>query len=138
MGSERVFSNHTTSLNDDKGDWTAAYAEKKMNWEEFVQIESTAELLEKTDHTPLYQYFVNYLFYTWEGRDPKDEVYKDYVISETDIADLIEKVAKAFRDNGMPSGKCSKKEVRRMLTSEWDRNWDNFEKKQQRECLIWE
>ena len=62
MGSERVFSNHTTSLNDDKGDWTAAYAEKKMNWEEFVQIESTAELLEKTDHTPLYQYFVNYLF----------------------------------------------------------------------------
>ena len=34
MGSERVFSNHTTSLNDDKGDWTAAYAEKKMNWED--------------------------------------------------------------------------------------------------------
>lgn len=129
MGSERVFSNHTTSLNDDKGDWIEAYAEKKMDWEEFVQIELTAELLEKADHTPLYQYFVNYLFYTWEGRDPKDEVYKDYVISETDIEDLIKKVAKAFTDNGMPSGKCSKKEVRRMLTSEWDRNWDNFEKK---------
>ena len=74
-------------------------------------------------NVPLYRYLVNYLLSVWEGKDLEE------IPFESAVRELTERVSKAFRANGMPEKKCSEVYVRSMLSTEWSRKWDSFEKK---------
>ena len=122
MTDHRVFSGYTEKIDGQRKAWYEQLAGKRLEWEDLASAGSTNELLEKMESVPLYQYLVNYLLYAWE-KGENQEIRYDQMIS-----DLTDRVADAFKSNGMPEEKCAKAHVRDMLTTEWSREWDSFER----------
>lgn len=122
MTDHRVFSGYTEKIDEQRKTWYEQLAGKRLEWEDLAAARSTNEILGKMESVPLYQYLVNYLLYVWE-RGENHEIRYDQMIS-----DLTDRVADAFKRNGMPEEKCAKAHVRDMLTTEWNREWDSFER----------
>lgn len=122
MTDYRVFSGYTEKIDEQRKTWYEQLAGKRLEWEDLAAARSTNEILGKMESVPLYQYLVNYLLYVWE-RGENHEIRYDQMIS-----DLTDRVADAFKRNGMPEEKCAKAHVRDMLTTEWNREWDSFER----------
>ena len=122
MTDYHVFSRHTDIIIGQREAWYEQLKGERLEWEDLAAAESTNELLRMLDPVPLYQYIVNYLLYLWE-----DE-FSEEAMCEQVISDLIDRVASAFEKNGMPEEKCAKAYIRDMLTTEWSREWDSFEK----------
>lgn len=123
MTDHRVFSGYTEKIDEQRKAWYEQLAGKRLEWEELASAGSTNEVLGKAGNpVPLYQYLVNYLLYVWEKGENR-EIRYDQMIS-----DLTDRVADAFKKNGMPEEKCAKAHVRDMLTTEWSREWDSFER----------
>ena len=122
MADSRVFSGYTQTIEDKMAKWYEGLAGEKMEWEELAAAESTNDLLRKLKTVPLYQYIVNYLLYMWEGREEKVH------ICEETVEELTAHVTETFRSNGMPEKKCTYAHIREMLTTEWSRSWDSFDR----------
>lgn len=123
MEYSRVSSGYTKVIDEQRRDWYEKLGEEKLEWEDLAGAESTNDLLRMLGNVPLYRYLVNYLLSVWEGKDLEE------IPFETAVSELTERVSKAFRANGMPEKKCSEVYVRSMLSTEWSRKWDSFEKK---------
>lgn len=122
MEGRRVFSGYTQTIEDKMAKWYEDLAGEKMEWEELAAAESTNDLLRKLKTAPLYQYLMNYLLYIWEGREEK------VIVCEETVEELIAHVTKTFRSSGMPEEKCTYAHIREMLTTEWSRSWDSFDR----------
>ncbi len=96
--------------------------EDVMEWEDFVELPSVRAFLERLDFVPLYKYLVNYTYYWFYKKQLQGEA------SDEIVNDLVRKTVGEFKKNKMPSAKCKPSYVREMLTTEWSRTWDNFEK----------
>lgn len=96
MTDHRVFSGYTEKIDEQRKAWYEQLAGKRLEWEELASAGSTNEVLGKLESVPLYQYLVNYLLYVWEKGENR-EIRYDQMIS-----DLTDRVADAFKKNGMP------------------------------------
>ncbi len=120
-----VFSGVTQVIDQNKFGkrWYSDLDEDKTEWEDLTQSNSLREFLKSLKIVPLYQYFVNYLYYWF---------YKEQVqggITDEILEDLVKKTAGEFKKNRMPEEKCKEDYIRKILTTEWSREWDNFENK---------
>ena len=125
MSDSRVFSGYTETMEAERTKWYENLNNEQLEWEDLAAQKSTNNLLRKLKTVPIYRYLLNYLLYTWERREDRGEK-ED--ISESEINELIMHVVRTFRNNHMPEEKCTEAYVRRMLTTEWSREWDSFEK----------
>lgn len=122
MADWRIFSGNTEVIDKRRKKWYESLDGKRLEWEELAAAKSTNEVLKKVKPVPLYQYIVNYLLYVWEGRKEKIIRY------EQAIGELTEHVSESFKRNGMPEKNCEKSHIKEILTTEWSREWDSFEK----------
>ena len=120
MNYQRVFSGNTELIDGQREEWYKSLKGERIEWEDLAAAHSTGELLEQLDTVPLYEYIVNYLRCIWEDAG-KDTVYENV------IRLLTERISQEFSKNGMPEEKCRPSHIREMLTTEWSREWDNFE-----------
>ena len=125
MSDSRVFSGYTETMEAERTKWYENLNNEQLEWEDLAAQKSTNNLLRKLKTVPIYRYLLNYLLYTWERREDRGEK-ED--ISESEINELIMHVVRTFQENHMPEEKCTEAYVRRMLTTEWSREWDSFEK----------
>lgn len=122
MKYSRVYSGQTETIDDTRAEWYKGLKEKRLEWEDVVDDGSLNELLSKLAQTPLNFYIVNYLSEIWE-----DELMEN-VAYESRIEELAGKVKEQFEASGMPEEKCRHAYVKKILTTEWSRGWDSFEK----------
>lgn len=122
MTDGRVFSGYTTAIDEERELWYKELAGEKMEWEDLAASKSTNDLLKKLHFVPLYEYLTKYLLYVWEGRTEEGQ---ECTVT-TD--ELVNHVSEVFRQNGMPQEKCAEAHIREMLTEEWNRTWDGFDK----------
>lgn len=120
MNYQRVFSGNTELIDGQREEWYKSLKGERIEWEDLAAAHSTGELLEQLDTVPLYEYIVNYLRCIWEDAG-KDTVYENV------IRLLTERISQEFSKNRMPEEKCRPSHIREMLTTEWSREWDNFE-----------
>ena len=122
MTDDRVFSGYTKVIDEERESWYRELDGEKLEWEDLAASKSTNDLLGKLHFVPLYEYLTKYLLYVWEGRTEKG----------TDCGgitdELVNRVRETFRQNGMPEEKCSEAHIREMLTTEWNRTWDGFDR----------
>lgn len=126
MYTERVYSGETELIEDHVYEnWFDGYLydeeEEKEDYEEFLEHPSVQEFLKSLQIIPLYQYISNYLYYFFYGKRAARE------LSQEDLEELCKKVIEKYKENKMPSAKCQKKHIMEILTTEWSREWDNFE-----------
>ena len=122
MKYSRVYSGQTETIGDTRAGWYKGLKEKRLEWEDVVDDGSLNDVLSKLVQTPLNFYIVNYLSEIW-----KDEL-SDNMTYETRIEELVRKLKEQFETSGMPEEKCRYAYVKKMLTTEWSREWDSFEK----------
>lgn len=122
MAGGRVFSGYTKAIDEERESWYRELAGEKMEWEDLAASKTTNDLLRKFYFVPLYEYLTKYLLYVWEGRTEKEKV------CGGTVDELVNHVRLVFRQNGMPEEKCSQTHIREMLTTEWNRTWDGFDR----------
>lgn len=120
---KHVFSGETKLINDvrfsDK--WYPDFDEKRVDWDDLIESKTVREFIGSMKFIPLYQYITNYLYFWFYKKQPEGE------ITSAMLDELIAKTAAEFRKNKMPAAKCKESHIREMLTTEWSREWDNFE-----------
>lgn len=120
---EHVFSGETKAINEvrfsDK--WYPDFEEERVDWDKLIENDTVRKFMGSLKFVPLYQYITNYLFYWFYKKQPASEM------TEEMLDDLEEKTAAEFIKNKMPDAKCKPAHIREILTTEWSREWDNFE-----------
>ncbi len=119
-----VFSGVTQAIEANKFEkgWYFDLDEERTEWEILTESSSIKEFLGSLKIVPLYQYLMNYVYYWFYKKQLKHGITCE--IQE----ELIKKTAAQFKENGMPEEKCKEEHIREILTTEWSREWDNFEK----------
>lgn len=121
MTERNVFSGETEMIDSMRAKWYADLNDDRLEWEDLAASRSINDFLGRLKVVPLYRYLVNYLIFVYFEAD------FEHVPAEKALDLLVKKVQGEYRKNGMPAELCTPRHIREMLTTEWSREWDNFE-----------